>query len=292
MRHFRPAARNRPDGQQQSDDGPGNVNGKLRDVGPDNGRKPPFKCIEQGEGGDDQDSGQDTCPENYFDDDGDRKNPDPFRQGTAAQEQASREDLEPVPKTALDQLISSVKFAGKVFWNKDKADNDARHQVSKDKLQKTHVTGVGNSRSADNGENAGLGGNDGQGNGPPGKLAAAQKIIVERLLALAETCAQQRDHHQIDDDNDQVDPTECQSRLAESDLPAGCIVQSFAPRSSCRKKAGKKTRGIRRSESKELAPGCQEEPRGTRSDRRRKLLQIVLEAAMELEEEVESELKG
>ena len=83
--------------------------------------------------------------------------------------------------------------------------DDARQQISEHHLQENVAPGVGQRRRADNRQGAGFGRNDGECDGPPRRAPAAQKIIFQRVLLLAETRAEPRDPGEIDDDDGEID---------------------------------------------------------------------------------------
>ena len=63
--------------------------------------------------------------------------------------------------------------------------------VTHDNLQERQVGVVGQPRNADDGERAGLGGDDGKRNRPPGNVAVGQKIVAQSSLPFAKTQAKQ-----------------------------------------------------------------------------------------------------
>ena len=99
----------------------------------------------------------------------------------------------PRPESALDQFVSCVEIAAKIMWKENEADDDPADDISDYDLQKREVGVVRESGNADDGEGAGFGRHDGQGNGPPRNFASGKKIIAKCSLLLAEAQAKQRD---------------------------------------------------------------------------------------------------
>jgi len=97
---------------------------------------------------------------------------------------------------------------GEIARDENEAHNHARHQVPQNQLQEPHVRAIGDSRSADDRQDAGFCRDDGQGNGPPGKAAPAQEVVAQRMLALAEVGAEHRDRKKIRNHHDEVEPAE------------------------------------------------------------------------------------
>src|SRR5580698_5685968 len=87
----------------------------------------------------------------------------------------------------------------------DEADHYASHEVSHHYLQEGEVGVVGKAGNADDGERAGLGGDDGKGDGPPGDVSSGEKVVTERAMTLAEAQAEQGDPNQVQRDDCQVE---------------------------------------------------------------------------------------
>src|SRR6185369_8269660 len=95
--------------------------------------------------------------------------------------------------------------AAKIKRQQHEADDEASDDVSHDNLKKREVGVVGEAGNADDGERAGFGGYDREHDRPPGNVSVGEKIIFERLLALAEAQAEKRDCGEIDRDDGEVE---------------------------------------------------------------------------------------
>ena len=81
------------------------------------------------------------------------------------------------------------------------ADDDAAYDVAHDDLKEREVRVVGEARDADDGQRAGLGGDDGERDRPPRDVAVGKKVIPQRALLLAEAQPEQRDADQVERDD-------------------------------------------------------------------------------------------
>jgi hypothetical protein len=57
---------------------------------------------------------------------------------------------------------------------------------------------------ADDGQGAGFGGDDGEGDRPPGNVAVGQEVVAQAALRFAEAQSEDRDRRQIQRDDGQV----------------------------------------------------------------------------------------
>ena len=108
------------------------------------------------------------------------------------------------PKASLDELIGGEEIAAKVVRQQYETDDESSHDVSQDDLQKREIGVVRQPRNADDSQRAGLGGNDGQRNRPPGNVTSRQEVVAQRALAFAEAHAEQGDPDQIDGNDREV----------------------------------------------------------------------------------------
>jgi hypothetical protein len=71
-------------------------------------------------------------------------------------------------------------------------------------LQEGQVGVEGESGDADDGQGAGLGGDDGESDRPPGNIAVRQEIVTQAALRFAEAQSEDRDRRQIQRNDRQV----------------------------------------------------------------------------------------
>jgi len=71
-------------------------------------------------------------------------------------------------------------------------------------LQEGQVGVEGKPGDADDGERAGLGGDNGERDSPPGNVTVSQEIVAQAALRFAEAQSEERDRGQIERDDRQV----------------------------------------------------------------------------------------
>ena len=147
--------------------------------------------------------------ENNPDDNRDGENANAFGQGSRGEEESARKDLQNPAEALLDELVSGEHLTRKVAGNEREAHHHTSHQVAENQLQETEIGMVSDAGRADDGQNAGFGGDNGKGNCPPGQAAPAQKILAQGRLALAETRTEDGDGGEIGDHHQEVRPTDC-----------------------------------------------------------------------------------
>ncbi len=179
------------------DDGSGDVEAHLHDVGPDDGGHAAFEGVEQSEGGDDADGEHVAGADGDGDDDGDGEDADAFSGGAGDEEEAGGGFMKRAAEAPVDELVGGEHLALKVAREKEHGDDDTSDHVADDDLQEAEVAGEGYSGDADDGERAGLGGDDGERDGPPGHAAVGEEVALQRLRCaaffLAKAQAEERD---------------------------------------------------------------------------------------------------
>jgi hypothetical protein len=109
----------------------------------------------------------------------------------------------------IDELVGGEHLAMKVARQEEHRYDDAADHVAEDHLKEAEVSGEGHARDADDGERAGLGGDDRERDGPPGHAAVGEEVALERLrcgaFLFAKAQAEEGNSYQIGDDEDQVE---------------------------------------------------------------------------------------
>jgi len=123
--------------------------------------------------------------------------------------------MEGLAEAAFDELIGGEEFALEVAREEDEADYDAADEVAEDDLEEAEVACVGEAGDADDGEGAGLSGDERERDGPPGDVAAAEEVGAERAVFLAEAQTEESDADEVGGDDEQV--RQAQARDGESD---------------------------------------------------------------------------
>src|SRR5258708_3002433 len=86
-----------------------------------------------------------------------------------------------------------------------KADYYAAHHVSHDDLQEREIRIVGQPGNADDGQRAGLGRDNREGDRPPWNVPPREKVVAQGMLLLAEAQAEQGDPRQVQSDDREVE---------------------------------------------------------------------------------------
>ena len=118
----------------EGDEGSGDVEGHLDDVGPDDGGHSAFEGIEEGERGDDGDGERVAGADGDGDDDGDGEDADTFGGGAGEQEQPGGDLVEGGAEALVDELVGGEHLAAEVFGQKELGDDDAAEHVAEDDL--------------------------------------------------------------------------------------------------------------------------------------------------------------
>ena len=201
---MRPAAGDLMQDDPKAEDRAPDIQEHLNGVGPDHGCHPAFEGIKQSQAHDDQDGDDFAGAQNDRDDDGEGEHTHAFGQSAQHQECSSREPPDALAEAAPHQFVSGKHFAAKILRQEQSGDHDARQQVAQHQLQKLEVSGKRERGRADHGERAGFSRDDGQRDGPPGRIAAAQEIILQIALALAKMRSEPGDRDQVNRNRGQV----------------------------------------------------------------------------------------
>ena len=95
-------------------------------------------------------------------------------------------------------------------------ENEPRDDVTDDHLDEGDVAPVGQRRHADDGERARLRRHDGQADGPPRRVAIAEKIVARVVLVFAKPHSQRNDAAEVGEDNDPVGKVEIRVHWVEA----------------------------------------------------------------------------
>ena len=96
------------------------------------------------------------------------------------------------PKAFFDESIGGKEIAAKITRQQHDGNQYAADEVAEHQLEKGQVSGIGDGRDTDDGQGGGFGGNDREGQRPPGRGAAAEKIISGAVADCDESGAQAR----------------------------------------------------------------------------------------------------
>ncbi len=147
----------------ESDEGSGDIEGHLDDVGPDHCRHSSFEGVEQGQAADDGNGEYVSGADGERDDDGDGEDADPFGGGAGEQEEAGGELVQRVPEAsvvteaAIDELVGGQHLAAKVARQKEQRDDNAPEHIAEYDLKEAEIAGKGDTRDGDDGQGAGFG---------------------------------------------------------------------------------------------------------------------------------------
>lgn len=163
------------------DEGSGNVEDHLHNIGPDDGGHPSFEGVEQGKCGDDGDGEHVSRSDGNGHYDGDGEDADAFCGCSRNKEEACSGLMESAAEALVDELVGGEHFPLKIPGKEQRGDDDAAEHVADDDLKKAEVSGEGHAGNADDGESTGFGGDDREGDGPPGHAPVGEEVAFERL---------------------------------------------------------------------------------------------------------------
>ena len=76
-------------------------------------------------------------------------------------------------------MVGGQHFAAEVTREEEQRDDDAAEHVAEHDLQEAEVAGEGYAGDGDDGERRGLGGDDGEGDRPPGNGVVGEEVALE-----------------------------------------------------------------------------------------------------------------
>ena len=241
LRDFGPAAGDAVEQDPEGDRATGQIEKKLRDVGPDDGFHAAFEGVENGERDDDDDGQVLGRAEDHADDESDGGNADAFGDGASDEERAGGNGAHFFAEAFFDERVGGEKLAAKIAGEKKEDNEDAADQIADDQLNEGQVPGVGDGGRADDGERGGFRSDDGKGEGPPGSGFAAEKIVEtdgfaifagDVFFAAAEAHAKSGYGEEIGDDDGEVERVNAHLRIvaAISSCCSGFLDQKSEPR--------------------------------------------------------------
>src|ERR1035437_8369122 len=205
QRHMLPATGNLSENDDETGDGAGHVERHLHHVGPDHRRHAAFKGVEEGEQHDADDGSDFTGAQHNRGHQRYGEHADAFGESARHQEYGSGEFADAFAEAAAHQFVCGEHFAAEVLRQKKYRDHDARQQVAEDDLEESQIAAESQLGGADDIKGAVLSRYDRKGDGPPGRRSPAQEIVLQVLLAAAETGAEDRDRDQVDENNRQIE---------------------------------------------------------------------------------------
>src|SRR3954451_15661695 len=108
-------------------------------------------------------------------------------------------------ETFLDPFVGGEQLSAEVMRQQYKTDEETSNHVSHDNLQESKIGVISQAGDADDGQRAGLCGNDRERNCPPGDVASGKKVVAQCALALAKAHAEQRDADQVNSNEREID---------------------------------------------------------------------------------------
>ena len=115
-----------------------------------------------------------------------------------------------------EQLVRGIDFAFEIVGHEDDGQKDAGNDVADDHLEEGDVAAVGHGGDTDDGQGAGLGGDDGQANPPPGDALAAEKVVAGIALVLPKPHPKADDAKDIEQNDDPITGTEVAVHVVKS----------------------------------------------------------------------------
>ncbi len=200
-----PASGNGMKQKEEGGDRAGKIEKELHDVGPNHGFHAALERVDEHERHDQQDRGALLGAKRGLDDETDGGDAHAFGQDARDQKRARGDTLYLCAKPPFHQLIGRIIFSPEVAGQKNQYDHHAAHEVSENQLKERQVSRESQCRSADDGERGSFRGDNRKRQCPPGRRAAAQKIVANRALASAKRNAERGDAGQVNGDQDKVE---------------------------------------------------------------------------------------
>lgn len=184
------------------------VDHELHDFDPDDG----FDAAGQGEQSHhdaqrDHRAGHTEMADQRREDIGGEQQPHAVRDGAHDHEERGRKRLHRRRETRLQKLVDRDQLAAKIPGHEESGDEDARHYIAEDQLQKPEVpaAGPGDAGDGDEGDGGRLGGHDRRSDRPPGNLMRCQEVLPGRVLPPREEKPRADDGRQVDHDDGDVE---------------------------------------------------------------------------------------
>lgn len=123
-----------------------------------------------------------------------------FADGAHTKEEGCREVLGLGAESSFEQFVSRQEIAAKVSGDEEQTDDEARDDIAEDDLQVAEVTARRESYrwNTDERDRASLGRNDGKTDDDPRSILIAEEIIFDGALRTPEERAEDRDAHEIE----------------------------------------------------------------------------------------------
>ncbi len=202
---FGPTAGNAVEKKEESDGAAGEIQEELGDIGPDDGFHAAFEGVKDCEGDDEEDSEAFGCAEDDADHERDGGDANTFGNGARDEKGGGCERAHAWAEAFFDERVGSEEFAAEIAGEEKQHDENAADEIAEDELKKGEIAAVGDGGCTDDGERGGFRGNDGEGDGPPRRSAAAEEVIADILLAAAEIDAECGDGKEVGKDDDEVE---------------------------------------------------------------------------------------
>ncbi len=199
-----PTAGNEMEDDEEAEESARDVEKHLHDIGPDNGGHAAMEGVEEGEGDDDGNGSNFAGTEHDGDDERDGEDANTFGEGAKNQKRSGCEAADARTEAALHEFVGGKHLAPEILGQEEQSDDDAAEEITEDELEEAEVAAEGERRSADDGESTGFGGDDREGDSPPGSVATAEKVIFESRLFIFKLRAKPGDKNQVESDDRKV----------------------------------------------------------------------------------------
>ena len=210
VEHMRQTAGDLSRQDNEADAGAQHIHDHLDHVGPDDGRHAAFESVKKCQENDQKYRCHAAGMQNDGDHDRDGEYPHSFGERPGDQED-SRRDLPDVrAETALHEGVGGEKLSLEVLRKKNCRDHDAGQQVAEDYLEEHEASAVGERRRADDGQRAGFRRYNGERDSPPRGGPAAEEVIFQRFLRLAEARAEPGDRGEIGEDDSEINGSQAE----------------------------------------------------------------------------------
>ena len=205
-----PAAIERADNPKQGEDATKNENTKLNHIGPDDGGHPAHQGPEHGEPADDPDAKMEIDARAGSENKGGDQEADALTEDGAKEEQQGGEALGAVAQTVANVVIRAEDLALVEHADKPDGHDEAGDDRAEGPLEIGEVPlgSEDHARDTDKGEGADLGGDNGAGDGGPGKAPTAEEEVANGGLFSAQSVADPGSQKEVTGDNAPIETGE------------------------------------------------------------------------------------
>ena len=155
-------------------------------------------------------------PGHLLEHDGREEEAETVREASGDDEHRRRRPLGGAAEPFVEDVVGGVERALEVLRQQKEDDRKTTEEKTEGDLQPGHVPGVGKTGNAEEGDSAGLGGDDGKEDQPPRPVAAADHEVGHAAGLAADPQPEQDHADEVDDENGEIDGADAHDALRAS----------------------------------------------------------------------------